>query len=259
MIRPLALASSLLCSIAGADPLPARETAHVGEAGQYSVGIFAPLTYAVAEGLELRGHPLLFLVSPNLVVRHRHLQTQRWTLAGEYGLSVPTPLLELSQGYLLPSWDRSDDTVGWIVVPRAGLVASRGSLQQGVLTFFADVAVGIPLTRNDAEPLDAPAPLEMLLAPALHGYRGRVGAAYDHPFTERLRGRLYADGFVHQARPSPLTLRGGVNLDLGVGRQSRLTLGVVWWNADQHAIDPATGRRHRSNDFLPTLDFIWAG
>jgi hypothetical protein len=33
----------------------------------------------------------------------------------------------------------------------------------------------------------------------------------------------------------------------------------MWWNADEHEIDPATHEPVRSNLFVPTLDFIWAG
>lgn len=236
----------------------ARETAHVGQRGDYSVGVFAPLTIGVADGLELRAHPLVFLVDPHLTARKRHVQAGSWSLTGEYGFSLPTPLLRLAQGYLFPSWPTSGRQVGWILAPHAGMVASWGDLDQHVLTLTADLAAGIPLSRNHATPLGAPAFLEVELAPALHGFRAHWGALYDRRLSDRFRARVYADVFVHAARPSPFTLRGGAGIDLRVGTMSRFTLGAVWWNSDQHSLD-GDGRRVRSNDFLPTLDFIWAG
>jgi hypothetical protein len=33
----------------------------------------------------------------------------------------------------------------------------------------------------------------------------------------------------------------------------------MWWNSDSRAIDYRTHQHVRSNDFFPTIDFIWAG
>jgi hypothetical protein len=252
------LGALLLGLLAAADDglLLARETADVAPRGTFSVGLFSPAAYVVAEGVELRAHPLLFLVSPNLLVRWAHVRSGAWRLTSEYGLSVPTPALRLTQGYLFPSWDRSDGQIGWFLVPRAGVSFSRGAPQSNVLTLSGDLAAGIPLSRNDATALGAPAPLELLLAPVLSEYRARVGGIYDHAIAPRWRGRLYVDGYA-VGRNSPSTLRAGAAVDWGLFARSRLTLGVVWWNSNQHARDPVTGQGVRSNDFLPTLDFIW--
>jgi hypothetical protein len=252
LLLTLALAAA---TEAAAEGLPARETAHIGP--RASVGVFNPLSVPLSETLEVRGHPLLFLVSPNAVLRVRHLEVREWTLTGEYGLSVPTLAMRLTQGFLFPSWNTSDKRVGWTVVPRAGLVASHGAPSGNVLTLAADVAAGVPLGPNDATSLGTLAPLEVLLAPALAGWRAHAGALYDLPLSARLRGRAYADLYLHKARPSPVTFRVGLGLDVGVGESSRFTVGAQWWNSDQHARDMATGERHRSNDFVPTLDFIW--
>jgi hypothetical protein len=236
--------------------LSPRETADVGDRGQLSVGVFNPLTYAVADGLELRAHPVLFFVSPNLIARVAHLRQGPLRLTGEYGLSVPTPLLRLTQGYLFPSWERSGQQIGWYVVPRAGLVASVDPRVGHVLTLLTDLAVGIPLTSNDATPLGAPAPLEMLLAPALNGYRAHAGALYDLRLAPRWRARAYVDAYL-VGRGAPMTFRAGAAVDWGAFRSGRFTLGVVYWNSDQFARDPVTFRRVRSHDILPTFDVIW--
>jgi hypothetical protein len=259
----LVVAGTLLPQLAiaeGQTTLRARDTAHVGPQGSYSVGVFSPLTVALSDSLELTTHPLLFLVSPNALLRIPHYRGRDWHLTGEYGVSVPTLAMRALQGFLFPSWETSDKQVGWLVVPRAGVVASHGDVTDPVLTVNLDVAKGFAVGGNDAvTPLGAPAPLELLFAPVLNAYRARLGATYDLPLLQRLRLRVGGDLFLHGKDPSPFTVRAGAALDLAVGRMSRLTLGAMWWNSHQHAVDLATGLQHRSNDVWPSLDFIWAG
>lgn len=261
MIRALCLALLLLAALpARAEGLAARDSAATGPAGSWSVGLFNPLRYALSDRVELQAHPLLFFVSPNLLARVSHGSLAGFRFAGEYGLSVPTPAMRLSQGFLFPSWDWSPEKqIGWFLVPRAGLVASREARGGDLFTARAEAAVGLPLGRNDAGPLEASPALDVLFAPALSGWRTRLGALYDLSLTQRLRLRGYADLWLHGKQPSNWTTDAGLGLDFAVGRSSRFTLGVIWWNGDQHAVDEESGARVRSNDFLPTLDFIWAG
>jgi len=255
---PALILASLVCSFAQA--LPARDTADGGPKGSWSVGLFNPGRYALTDGIELQAHPLVFFVAPNAVVRIAHAELAGFRLTGEYGLSGPTPAMRLSQGFLFPAWDRSPEKrIGWFVVPRAGLVASRGALSSRVLTFRADVAYGVRLSRNDATPLGGVAPLDLLFAPVLSTYRARAGVVYDVGLSNRFRLRGEADLWLHGEQPSPVTVSAGLGLDIGIGDSSRLTFGLMWWNADTNAIDYETHERVRSNDFLPTLDFIWAG
>jgi hypothetical protein len=132
-----------------------------------------------------------------------------------------------------------------------------------------DAAVGFALTHNDAQPLDAPAPLELLFAPALNRYRGRIGVLYDYSVNERFRLRGYADGYLLGREAEfraptgfdNITTRVGVGADIGFCRryECRFTFGAAWWNSDQRAIDTETFESVRSNDIWPTLDFIWQG
>jgi len=239
--------------------LAPRDTAAVGRAGDWSLGVAAPLRYAARDGVELQAHPLLFLVAPNLLVRVAHGVALGWQLAGEYGASLPTPAMRLAQGYVFPTWDKSARRVGWFVVPRAGVVASHLGPANSVLTLRLDAAYGFGLSRNDATPLESAAPLDVLLAPALSRYRIRCGVTHDVSISERVRVRAAANVYLHGAQPSPITFAAGVGVDIGVGERSRLVLGASYWNSDTGAIDLATHEHVRSNDFFPSLDFIWAG
>ena len=95
---------------------------------RYAIGVFNPLAVRLNDRLELRTHPLLFLVAPNAVLRVQHrTDPTGWSLTAEYGLSIPTIAMRLSQGYLFPSWDRGGGHIGWSAAPRAGILASRFS------------------------------------------------------------------------------------------------------------------------------------
>jgi hypothetical protein len=142
---------------------------------------------------------------------------------------------------------------------------------QIALTLKGDLTAGIPITPTDAMPLDAPAPLNVLMAPVLTGVRARVGALAERALGARVRARAYGDLYVHGRTAilqppaglawSNLTTRLGIGVDvlLGEERLNRITLGVAWWNSDQHEIDEVTFERVRTNEFWPTLDFVWAG
>jgi len=270
-MRALVLTIMILASVAqGFEP---RETAQVLPAGRWQVGVFNPLQLGLGGGFELQAHPLLFLISPNVVMRKQQAVVGEWTLTGELGLSMPTLALRLTRGYLFPS----NADIPWTLVPRLGAAATfapgtgvvlvegepvapsaESIFRPQVLTLSADLAYGFQLSAGEVGPLGTYAPLELLLAPALAKYRFRAGAAYDHRLLSWLRGRAYADGYVHGgAVDTQLTFRAGVGMDLRVGEGGRFTLGAVWWNSDQGAHD-ALGNFHRSNDFYPTADFLWS-
>jgi len=255
---PLPLLWLLLAAPAAlGQALAPRDSALPAAPGSWSVGVVDPLRYALGERVTLSTHPLLFLVAPNAGVRVGLGSPGGVALAAEAGVSVPTLALRLAQGYLLPSWETSGRKVGFSVVPRAGLRASRALGEAGLLTLTADVAAGLALADSDTRALGAPAPLELLLAPALGGVRTHAGLLYDWALHPRLRLRSHVEGFHYAAGGSPWSVRAGLGLDVGVGAHGRLALGAQWWNSDQHAYDFERGEHYRSNDFLPTLDFIW--
>jgi hypothetical protein len=281
-MRPSSLVVAILAaaSLARAEGLAARDTARVRGAGEWSVGVFNPLTVGLGHGVELRTHPLLLAGSPNAVVRVAHVASEtRWSITGEYGLSFPSPSFRLAKplglaGDLVPACkvaadhpDLSDwcQKPGWVLVPRAGVVASRGL--ENVMTAMADVAVGVPLGGNRGRPLDAIPALDLLFAPAMNGWRAHAGVRYDQRLASWLRfdAELHAYVVGASGDRSPFTLSAHLGFDVAVGSASRFTLGCMYWNSDQRAIEVVTGPsgfatvgRVRSNDFLPTIDFVWS-
>jgi hypothetical protein len=276
-----ALVMAMAASVAMAAPRPARDTADVGKQGDYSVGLFNPLRIAVLDGFELEANPLVFFVAPHVNARLR-LFGGPLRLAGEAGLLLPTFGMRLTKGFLFPSWETSANDIGWMLIPRVGVVLSGTVFEHSVWTARADAAFRVPLGPNSATPLNSfLAPLEILFAAPLTGVCGRVGGAYDHALGEtfRLRGEanLYLTGGQGNlsvlgtnagaiAPVSQLIVTAHVGVDIAVFKQSRITAGVLFANYDQGASQVVTGAdgfsnrvRVRSNNVLPTLDYIWAG
>ncbi len=262
--------------------LAARSTAFVGPKGSWSVGVFNPLRIAVHDRVELEANPLLFFVAPHVTSRFGLLEDGRVRVAGELGLLVPTFGMRLLKGYFFPTWATSKNDIGWMVVPRAGLVVSGGEPLGDVWTGTLDFSARVPFGPVNAGPLNSfLAPLDLLFAAPLTGYSTRLGVAYDKALTTRFRlrgeanvhltgtqGGLFTDGtdVGPLASLSQWYLTAHLGLDIRVGKMSRFTVGCYFANYDQGATAVVTGAdgfaervRVRSNNFLPTIDFIWAG
>ena len=246
--------------------LPARSTADVLEPGRWSVGALDPLRVGVARDVELVTHPLLDLaLSPNVEARVALARRGSLRVSGEYGLSVPTVAMRLTQGYLFPSWKTSDARVGWFVVPSVGLVASYG--ERTVWTGRLEVATGLSVGRNDAKPLDAWAPLDLLLAPPLTGYRSHLVFGVDHPLLPWLLGRVSLDGWLIGPSDPPrsqLLFGGSAAFDVKTSQRTTLTLGAVVYDYDQHRTEVVRGadgrwlrQRVRNVDVWPMVDFVY--
>lgn len=283
-MNKLLVIAALAATTALAQPRPARDTAEVGNKGSWSVGVFNPLRIALTDRVELQTHPLAFFVAPNVDVRFAiwKPQDEGLRLTAEAGLSLPTFGMRLMKGFFFPSWTTSQNDIGWMLIPRVGLLLSGRVLTHDVWTVRADAAFRLALGPNNATPLNSfLAPLDLLLAAPLTGFVSRGGVAYDHAFGERLRLRgevnLYVTGaqgnlVVSGANVGPVAplssiyVTAHVGLDIAVFKQSRITVGALWANYDQGATEVRTGAdgfservRVRSNNFLPTIDYIWAG
>lgn len=243
-------------------PLVARDDATVAAPGSYSVGVFHPAIYGFKRA-QLELHPLVFFVVPHATVKIAHGSLGAWHVAGTYGLAMPWLAQKLLQDYLFPSFKRDTGAIGFVLVPSVGFLFSHATAMR-VITGKWDLSVGVPLSRSDLRPLEAPAPLEILFAPVLNQYRMRLGALWDASLSPRFRMRGYADAFVHGIDPDRdtrlfdhVTLRAGAGMDFAVTAHVRAAAGVVVWNSYQFAVD-ARGAPVRSTDLLPSIDLFWA-
>lgn len=262
----IAAAVLLAASAASAEPFPARDTAYVLPDGKWRAGLFAPLEVGVGHGVELSTSLApWFLLSPNAAVRVELGKLGPATITGEYGLSVPTGAIEMLKGYLFPSFVHGNGEIGWSLVPTVGLWVSGGS--RGVLTGRLETAFGVPLGPTDLTALDTYAPVELIFAPALTGYRVRLSGMYDYALTKWLRGRAGVSGYVvgkgSYPPRSPFYFSAEAALEIALGSRVRVSIGGIYYNYDQRATALTQGddgrlRRAsvRSNDIYPTLDLI---
>lgn len=282
----LALASGLSL----ATPRPARDTADVGNKGSYSVGVFNPLKLAFTDRLELQAHPILFFVAPHIDARFAVLKDpvgagelpHGHRITAEAGVLFPTLAMRLTRGFLFPSWATSTNDIGFMLIPRVALLYSKDFFDADAFTVRLEGQFRIPIGPNSATPLNSfLAPLDLLFAAPLTGFLGRGMLAYDHAFGERLRlrgevnfyltgsqGNLIVSGQDKGplATIDPFIFTAHLSLDIAVFTQSRIALGAWFANSDQGATALRTGAdgfservRVRSNNILPTVDFIWSG
>ncbi|HEY0881448.1 MAG TPA: hypothetical protein VGD87_07955 [Archangium sp.] len=279
----------LLALPAFAEPRPARDTADVGNSGSYSVGLFNPLRVSFHNRFELQAHPLWFFVAPHLDARFAILKEPTEAgqppkgvrLTAEAGVLMPTFAMRLMKGFFFPTWETSTNDIGFMLIPRVGLLLSANAFTHDVLTFRLEGSMRIPMGPNSATPLNSfLAPLELLFAAPLTGFLGRGSVAYDHAFGEMLRlrgevnfyvtgtqGTLQVDGASvgNVAAIDPFIFTAHLGLDIAVFKHSRISVGAYFANYDQGATDVVTRSdgfservRVRSNNILPTIDFIWA-
>ncbi|MFZ5439844.1 MAG: hypothetical protein ACOZQL_07530 [Myxococcota bacterium] len=289
-MKTLSLVVTLCAATALAAPRPARDTADVANKGTWSVGVFNPLRIAFTDRVELQAHPVLFFVAPHLDVRFAILKNDFENgspptgvrLTAEAGVLMPTLAMRLTRGFLFPSWTTSSNDVGFMLIPRVALLASGNFFTHDVLTFRLEGQMRIPMGPNSATPLNSfLAPLDILFAAPLTGFLGRGGLAYDHAFGDRLRLRGEVNLFITGTQGnlmvartnvgpigelSPFIFTAQLGLDIAVFEHSRIMVGGFFANYDQGATEVRTGSdgfservRVRSNNILPTVDFIWSG
>ena len=122
-------------------------TAALLKAGQWETGLIGPTRIGLREELEQRLHPLTALVSPNFALRFAHGEMAGGALSVKWGASVPTYALRMVQGDAAGTLFPTDVTIPWMVVPRAGMVWSRGGEEQ-LVTLRTDVTLGVAFEKK---------------------------------------------------------------------------------------------------------------
>ncbi len=265
---------SLLAAIgvsapARAEPMRAREGAHLLAPGAWSGGLVAPVRVGLTRRYELSTQAFEWLLlSPNAELRTDLGNIGSWTFASTMGLSVPTMSMRLTQGYLFPTYENEGKKPGWVVVPSFGVLASSGPARaEGLLTLHFATSLGLPLGDRNATPLETYAPIDLVFAPALTGLRVRTGATYSHAIGNHVRARLLGEiammGSKTDVPRSPLVWHAALTGEVALGRRVRIEGGVHAYESDQRKtelVERPDGtvyrERVRSLDFFPAIDVI---
>jgi len=137
-------------------PLPAHaanaaltpDTARTVPAGRLELGVFAPLRWGVTDRIELRTHPLLDLVAPQVDVQVGWLDVGGFEIASAHGLLYPTQLMRIlsrqGTGGLVPH----DVTFPQVISTNHHLLVSREAAGQ-LLTLRLGGRLAWNLTRFD--------------------------------------------------------------------------------------------------------------
>jgi len=94
-IGALVLCLPLLAHGQGTQPWSTSGTAETLEEGRWEMGLFQPLRWGVAEGLELSTYPLTSLISPNLELKRSYEKRGNIRMASSFGVTYPTYLFRL--------------------------------------------------------------------------------------------------------------------------------------------------------------------
>jgi hypothetical protein len=169
-------------------------TAHTLPKGHIEVGIFAPLRWGMAEGLELEIHPLIAAVSPHVALKKGWGEAAGFTLASRHGLALASRGLQFvarpGTGGLLPA----DIEIPTTVTLDSRLLATRDLAEGTRLTLEARAEVGAPLAEGDWPTLDAP-----LLYARTHAAHGgvatAVGAMVEHGLSDTITAVVDTDAW----------------------------------------------------------------
>jgi hypothetical protein len=71
-----------------------KNTANTLSAGDWSVGIAAPLRYGLKDDLELEINPIAALLAPHIAVKKSYSGISDWKMASHHQLGYPTPFLK---------------------------------------------------------------------------------------------------------------------------------------------------------------------
>ncbi len=80
-------------------------------AREFQVGLFGPMRWRMDDRTEVSGHPLVFFVAPNVMLKRQVWQQGDLTVAMRGGLGIPTGLLRLAQTQF---WG-DQYTIGWML------------------------------------------------------------------------------------------------------------------------------------------------
>tara|TARA_B110000037_G_C17075812_1_gene487808 strand:+ start:792 stop:1556 length:765 start_codon:yes stop_codon:yes gene_type:complete len=158
-------------------------TAEILDAGEFSVGVFAPLTYGISDDLQVSTHPISAYWNGNFALKKAWGSSGDWSFASRHGFSYPTRLLsafarEGTGGILAPD----------LVIPHIVAMDTRGMMTRDMgestrFTLGARVTLAASFGESEWGSIDMP--LVYSRTAALHnGVSMNVSAVFDGEFTD---------------------------------------------------------------------------
>ena len=257
-----------------------RESAFFTAEDSWQIGIFNPLRLQWNNNWALSIHPMAFLIMPHVEFIHRWWHSSQAQFNFIYGLSDPSWSLTQSmpfgvQGFLSPNCkvatgdpDRTNtcQQSGKGLVPKLGIQWSIKEKTR-VWTIEADWSAGFMLNGNRPQPLHTYAPIEVKFAGLTHNHLTHWGVRVAQKLGKSWSIASEIDSYLmgKEVLHSPWVFSGYMGVDYRFSNHHSMTLGLIYWNSDQGAIEwskDAAGwsefKRVRSHDFYPCIDFIWS-
>jgi hypothetical protein len=131
-------------------------TADILDAGEWEIGLYAPLRRGFSGGWEISLHPLTALASPNVAVKKQWVDGGDWSLTSRHSLHFPARLLralarEGTGGILV-----ADATIPTIAATDHRLLASTQLGESTMLSLSARVLLGLEFGDSQWPSLDMP-------------------------------------------------------------------------------------------------------
>jgi len=148
-------AGTLASTITEASPFDASTAGLLGE-GEYSVGVFAPLTYGISDDLQISSHPISAFWNGNFALKKGWESNGDWSYATRHGFSYPTRLLSAfardgTGGILAPD----------VVIPHIVAMDSRGLMTRDLgdstsVTLGMRVSLAMSFGESSWDTIDMP-------------------------------------------------------------------------------------------------------
>jgi hypothetical protein len=160
-------------------------TAEILDAGELSVGVFAPLTYGISDDLQVSTHPISAYWNGNFALKKVWESEGDWNFATRHGFSYPTRLLGAFSGTGAGGILPPDAVIPHIVAVDTRGLMTRDLTDTTRVTLGARVTLATSFGDSDWGNIDMP--LVYARTAALHnGVSANLSAAFDGQFTDSI-------------------------------------------------------------------------
>jgi hypothetical protein len=170
--RWIALLIGLLAGPAHAGAGTTHGTADVIEEGAWELGVYAPASRGLGDGLQVSIHPLTAVLSPHIAVKKAWGSAGSWRVATRHSIAYPTHLLRFLAREGTGGIIVADAEIPHILALDSRLISSRSLSEATTLSLSARLMLGAGLGPSDWPSIDMPIAYSRTAA-----YRDHMAAA----------------------------------------------------------------------------------